>query len=192
MAEKVCPVWVGYLLASPVRNLFQDPQKMLSPYVKEGMNVLDIGCAMGFFSLPLAKMVGSNGKVICVDVQEKMIEALEERAQKAKMSDRIETRICRHNSLDLNDLKEKIDFVLAAAVVHEVPDASAFFSEIYETIKQDGKFLVVEPRGHVSEKDFEISISLAEQNGFEVIDSPQISRSRVVLLGKRVPPQEDS
>ncbi len=192
MAEKVCPVWVGYLLASPVRNLFQDPQKMLSPYVKEGMNVLDIGCAMGFFSLPLAKMVGSNGKVICVDVQEKMIEALEKRAQKAKMSDRIETRICRHNSLDLNDLKEKIDFVLAAAVVHEVPDASAFFSEIYETIKQDGKFLVVEPRGHVSEKDFEISISLAEQNGFEVIDSPQISRSRVVLLGKRVPPQEDS
>ena len=192
MAEKVCPVWVGYLLASPVRKLFQNPQKMLSPYVKEGMKVMDIGCAMGFFSLPLAKMVGSNGKVICVDVQKKMIEALEKRAQKAKMSDRIETRICRHNSLDLNDLKEKIDFVLAVAVVHEVPDASAFFSEIYETIKQDGKFLVVEPKGHISEKDFEISVSLAEQNGFEVIDSPQISRSRVVLLGKRVPPQEDS
>lgn len=192
MAEKVCPVWVGYLLASPVRKLFQNPQKMLSPYVKEGMKVMDIGCAMGFFSLPLAKMVGSNGKVICVDVQKKMIEALEKRAQKAKMSDRIETRICRHNSLDLNDLKEKIDFVLAVAVVHEVPDASAFFSEIYETIKQDGKFLVVEPKGHISEKDFEISVSLAEQNGFQVIDSPQISRSRVVLLGKRVPPQEDS
>jgi len=192
MAEKVCPVWIGYLLASPVRKLFQNPQKMLNLYVKEGMNVLDIGCAMGFFSLPLAKMVGSNGKVICVDVQEKMIEALEKRAQKAKMSDRIETRICRHNSLDLNDLKERIDFVLAAAVVHEVPDASAFFSEIYETIKKDGKFLVVEPKGHISEKDFEISLSFAEQNGFEVIDSPQISRSRVVLLGKRVPPQEDS
>lgn len=186
MAEKVCPVWIGYLLASPVRKLFQNPQKMLNSYVKEGMNVLDIGCAMGFFSLPLAKMVGSNGKVICVDVQEKMIEALEKRAQKAKMSDRIETRICRHHSLDLNDLKEKIDFVLAAAVVHEVPDASAFFSEIYETIKKDGKFLVVEPKGHISEKDFEISISLAEQNGFQVIDSPQISRSHVVLLGKRV------
>lgn len=192
MAEKVCPVWVGYLLASPVRKLFQNPQKMLSSYIKEGMKVMDIGCAMGFFSLPLAEMVGSNGKVICVDVQKKMIETLEKRALKAKMSDRIETRICRHNSLDLNDLKEKIDFVLAVAVVHEVPDASAFFSEIYETIKQDGKFLVVEPKGHISEKDFEISISLAEQNGFQVIDSPQISRSRVVLLGKRVLPQEDS
>ncbi len=192
MAEKVCPVWVGYLLASPVRKLFQNPQKMLSPYVKEGMKVLDIGCAMGFFSLPLAKMVGSNGKVICVDVQKKMIEALEKRAQKAKISDRIETRICSHHSLDLNDLKEKIDFVFAAAVIHEVPDASAFFSEICETIKKDGKFLVVEPKGHISEKDFEISVSLAEQNGFQVIDSPQISRSHVVLLGKRVPPQEDS
>jgi len=60
MAEKVCPVWVGYLLASPIRKLFQNPPKILSPYVENGMKVLDIGCVMGFFSLPLARMVGSK------------------------------------------------------------------------------------------------------------------------------------
>ena len=98
MAERVCPVWVGYLLASPVRKLFQNPKKILAPYVEDGMKVLDVGCAMGFFSLPLARMIGSNGKVICVDVQEKMIKSLEKRAQKAGLANRIETRVCRHNS----------------------------------------------------------------------------------------------
>ena len=146
MAERVCPVWVGYLLACPVRKLFQNPKKILAPYVKDGMKVLDIGCAMGFFSLPLAQMIGSNGTVICVDVQEKMIKSLEKRAQKAGLANRIETRICHHNSLCLDDLKGKIDFVFASAVVHEVPDASSFFSQTYEAIKPTGRFLVVEPR----------------------------------------------
>lgn len=185
MAEHVCPVWVGYLLSSPIRKLFQNPKKILSPYVKEGMKVLDIGCAMGFFSLPLAQIVGPNGKVICVDLQEKMIKSLQKRAQRTGLSDRIETRLCHYNSLGLDNLSEEIDFALAFAVVHEVPDASSFFSEIYKTIKPTGKFLVAEPKGRVSEKDFEISVSVAEQNGFKVIDSPQTARSFAVLLEKK-------
>ncbi len=184
MGERVCPVWVGYLLASPIRKLFQDPEKVLGPHVEEGMKVLDIGCAMGFFSLPLARMVGSHGKVICVDVQEKMIESLKKRSEKAGLSSRIEKRICDHNSLGLDDLKEEIDFAFASAVVHEVPDAPDLFSEIYDALKPAGKFLVIEPKGHVSEKDFGITVSLAEQNGFKVINSPRIARSRVVLLEK--------
>lgn len=184
MAERVCPVWVGYLLASPVRKLLQNPEKILSPYVKQGMKVLDVGSAMGFFSLPFARMVGPNGKVICVDMQEKMIQSLEKRARKAGLSDRIELRICSRNSLGLDEFKEKIDFAFASAVVHEVADASSFFSEIYEGIKQGGKFLVIEPKGHVTEKDFEVSISVAGKNGFSVIGNPKIPRSRSILFEK--------
>ena len=184
VAKHVCPVWVGYLLASPLRKLLQNPQKIFSPYVEEGMKVMDIGCAMGFFSLPLAQIVGSNGKVVCVDVQSKMIAALEKRAKKAGLSNKIETRLCHHNSLSMDDLKEEIDFAFAFAVVHEVPDASRFFYEIYATLKPTGRLLIAEPKGHVSNKDFEITISAAEQNGFKVIDRPQIARSRVVLLEK--------
>lgn len=76
MAEKVCPVWVGYLLASPIRKLFQNPQKMLGHYIENGMKVLDVGCAKGFFSLPITRMVGSNGRVICVDMQDGVKDSL--------------------------------------------------------------------------------------------------------------------
>jgi ubiquinone/menaquinone biosynthesis C-methylase UbiE len=184
MAERVCPVWVGYLLASPLRRLFQNPKQILSPYVKEGMKVLDIGCAMGFFSLPLSEMVGPGGRVICVDVQEKMIATLEKRAQKAGLSDNIEARVCPKGSLGLEDLKEQIDFALASAVVHEVPDSSSFFKEVCAAIKPTGRLLVIEPKGHVSQKDFELTVSTAKHAGFQLLDEPQISRSRAVLLGK--------
>jgi ubiquinone/menaquinone biosynthesis C-methylase UbiE len=185
MAEHVCPVWIGYLLSSPIRKLFQNPEKILSPYINKDMKVLDIGCAMGFFSLPLARMVGNGGKVICVDVQEKMIQSLEKRARKAGLSDRIETCICKSNSLGLGDIEEQIDFVLASAVVHEVPDAFHFFSEIYKTMKPSGKLLVLEPKIHVSETDFKTTVSIAKRNGFTETDRPQIKRVRAAVLQKR-------
>lgn len=184
MAEHVCPVWVGRLLASPLRKLSQNPEKILGPYLKEGLKVLDIGCAMGFFSLPMARMVGSRGRVICVDLQDRMIAALEERARKAGLSQRIETRVCGASSLGLEDLKEEIDFTLAFAVAHEVPDAHSFFTEILATLKPGGKFLVAEPSGRVSQEDFQTTVSIARQTGFQSIAKPRIRRSRAELFSK--------
>ena len=186
MAEHVCPVWVGYLLASPVRKLLQNPDKILRPYICEGMTVADIGCAMGFFSLPLAEMVGPNGRVICVDIQERMISLLEKRARKAGLSSRIKTILCNEDSVGLDGIGEKIDFALAFAVVHEVPDTAGFFSEINEAMKPTGRLLVAEPKGRVSEKDFETTVSIAEQNGFTIRDMLRIKRSRAAVFQKKL------
>ena len=184
MAQRVCPVWIGYLLASPIRKLFQNPNKILGPYIKHNMTVLDIGCAMGFFSLPAAQMVGQKGKVICVDLQEAMIKSLERRALKAGVIDRIETRICNKNLLGLDDLIEKIDFAFAVAVVHEMPNIAVFFSEIYKTLKPEHKFLVIEPKGHISAEDFEQTVSVAKEKKFIIIDRPKIRSGHAVLLKK--------
>ncbi len=184
MAEHVCPVWVGYLLVNPIRKLFQNPKKLLGQHVTDGMTALDIGCAMGFFSLPLAEMVGAQGKVICVDIQENMIRSLEKRAHKAGLSDRIETRLCGQDSLGLDDVTGKIDFALAVAVVHEVPDAGSFYSEIYGAVKPGGRFLVAEPKGHVSKADFDATVSLAEQTGFNVLNRSLAFSDRAALLQK--------
>jgi ubiquinone/menaquinone biosynthesis C-methylase UbiE len=186
MAEHVCPVWVGYLLASPLRKLVQNPDKILEPYVSAGMVALDVGCAMGFFSLSLARLVGENGKVICVDLQDKMIEALGRRARKTGLASRIETRVCSRDSLGVEDLAGQVDFALALAVVHEVPDPPALFGQVCNVLKPGAKFLVSEPKGHVSSEAFEESVAAAVANGFEVADRPKISRSRAVLLAKEL------
>ena len=185
MADHVCPVWVGYILASPLRKLFHRPREILGPYIKEGMTVLDVGCAMGFFSLPLAELVGPDGKVICVDLQEKMIRSLDRRARRAGLDDRIETHVCRKDALGLDHVREEVDLALLVAVVHEVPDPPRLFSEIHNMLKPGGRALVVEPRGRASSKGFEVTVSLAAQNGFEVAQGPEIKRTRAALLSKK-------
>ena len=125
--KHVCPVWVGYLLASPIRRLFHNPHKILQPYIEQGMTVIDIGCAMGFFSIPMARMVGEEGKVVCVDLQKEMLKKLEKRVIRKKLFSRFKLLHCRNNSLCIDKYKESIDFALAFAVAHEVADVSLFF-----------------------------------------------------------------
>jgi ubiquinone/menaquinone biosynthesis C-methylase UbiE len=185
LSHRVCPWWLGYLLASPLRRFLQDPDEILRPYAEEGMSALDVGCGMGFFSLPLAKLVGEKGRVVCVDLQEKMIKGLIARAKKAGLSERIDARVCSQSSLGVNDLAGKIDFALVFALVHEVPDKENLFSEIYRTMRRNGKLLVAEPRGHVLRADFARTVSLAQSRGFEVVRDLEISRSRAVLLRAR-------
>jgi ubiquinone/menaquinone biosynthesis C-methylase UbiE len=185
MAEHICPVWVGYLLASPLRKLFQDPQELLAPYASDGMAVLDIGCAMGFFSLPLAERVGAGGRVICVDVQEKMLAVLQRRAARAGLRERIETRACRADSLGVADLRGRIDFALAFAVVHEVPDARTLFSEVHAALKSGRRLLIAEPRGHVKPPAFEQTVSTAEACGFRRVEPIHVRWAHALALQKR-------
>jgi 2-polyprenyl-3-methyl-5-hydroxy-6-metoxy-1,4-benzoquinol methylase len=180
----MCPVWVGRLLSSPLRKFFQHPDRILGPYVKEGMKILDIGCAMGFFSLPMARMVGPGGQVICLDAQEEMILRLRDRAAKAGLQERVGPRLCPEDSLAVQDLTGQIDFALAFAVVHEVPDAASLFTEISSALKNSGKLLLAEPRRRVSAEDFEKTVSLACAAGFTVSGHPKIWRSHCALLDK--------
>jgi ubiquinone/menaquinone biosynthesis C-methylase UbiE len=145
------------------------------------------GCWMrnGIFSLPLAKMVGETGRVVCVDLQERMIKGLIRRSKKAGLLDRIDARVSQKNSLMLNDIAGKIDFVLAFAVVHEVPDKERLLSEICRTMKEEGKLLIAEPKTHVSKTDFDRTISIARSVGFEVSNDLSIRRSYAMLLGKK-------
>ena len=184
MKHDLCPVWIGHLLASSLRKLFQNPVTILNPYVKPGMMVLEIGPGMGFFSLPMAEMVGAQGKIICVDLQEGMLKRLQTRAQNAGLGSRIETRLCQEHSLNAHDLRGAIDFALAFAVVHEISDADRVFAEIAAALKPAGRLLVSEPSFHVSAQDFEETIALAKQAGLRVIATPRIRGGQSVTLEK--------
>jgi len=184
MADHVCPPWIGYLLINPLRKLLENPNKIMGPFVQEGMTVLEPGCGMGFFTLPLARMVGPAGRVVAVDIQKKMLSALERRARKAGVLDRIELRHADGDGMGVEDLSGEVDFTAALHVVHEVPDQSRFYTETWETLKPGGKLLVVEPKGHVSQENFEQSVSLAEKVGFQSQPFSHKVSGRTVLLVK--------
>jgi ubiquinone/menaquinone biosynthesis C-methylase UbiE len=185
MAQHVCPWWVGYFLASPIRRFVHNPRRILAPHIRPGMTVLDLGPGMATFTLDLARFAGPTGRVIAVDVQARMLAQVEKRAAKAGLLHRIETRLVRDNGAWAEDLAGKVDFALAFYLVHEVPDAREFFSLVKSTLAPGGRFLVVEPKMHVSACEYAATIDAARQAGFEIVEYPKIARSRSALLAPR-------
>jgi ubiquinone/menaquinone biosynthesis C-methylase UbiE len=183
MAERVCPWWIGYLLACPVRRwVGENPEDLLAPYVREGMTVLEPGPGMGFFTLPLARMVGPAGRVVAVDIQAKMLDSLQRRARKAGVHSRVETRLAKPESMGLDDLMGAVDFVLAFAVVHEMPSAQAFFNEAAAALKPGGLLFFAEPAGHVKQEHFQKELDAARQAGLETVSQPAVRRSHAAVL----------
>ncbi|MGO9200886.1 MAG: methyltransferase domain-containing protein [Limisphaerales bacterium] len=182
MAHRVCPWWVGYLLASPLRRLLQDPRAILKPYVADGMTVLEPGPGMGFFTLELARLVGPTGRVIAIDVQPNMLAGLLRRARKSNLAGRIEARQPKGDHLGIDDCRGAVDFALAFAMVHEVPRAETLLGDLHDALKPGAKLLLAEPLGHVSVDEFERTLAAGRNTGFELESRPAIRRSRAAVL----------
>ncbi len=182
MSGRVCPWWLGYALICPVRRLFQNPTKILAAYIRPGMAVLEIGPGMGFFTLPMARLAGPSGRIIAVDIQPKMLAVLSRRAHRAGLAESVETRLATADSLGLDDLERRIDFVLAFAVVHEMPSAASLFAQAARVLKPECNLLLAEPAGHLKPGQFEAELASAAQAGFRVTAEPAIPHSRNALL----------
>lgn len=179
MSAHVCPWWLAYTFDNPLRRLLHRPEKVLGPYVREGMRVMDVGCGMGHFSLGMARMVGKAGHVTSVDLQERMLRTLERRARKAGLMERISTRLCSNESLGVD---ENSDFILAFWMLHEAPDKDRFLAELRGLLHPGGRLLVAEPGFHVTRKEFDAELRVAERTGLEVVERPAIAFSHAAVL----------
>jgi len=173
--SRVCPVELANSLDSRIRRWLQNPHRILSPYVKEGMKVLDVGCGPGFFSVELAKMVGAGGKVFSVDLQEGMLQKLRNKIYGTPLEQIIQLIKCEKDKIVV---PEKVDVILAFYMVHEVPDKDKLFSTLKNILKDRGEFLIVEPKlFHVSKKEFASTIKKAEAVGFKVSEGAKLAFS---------------
>lgn len=177
--KRICPWWLCFTFNIPLRKILHDPVKILSPYVHAGDSVIDIGPGMGYFTIPLAKLVGSTGKVTAVDIQPRMLSALAARAEAKGVSANIKTHLANPASLGIHD---EADFILAFWMLHEVPDQQKFFLEIRDLMKPEGLFLMAEPLMHVPVKSFLRTVETAIDNGFVIKERPSIGMSRSVLF----------
>lgn len=179
-----CPWYLGYFLLNPLRKLVQRPNRLLAPLVQPGFRVLEPGPGMGYFTLELARLVGPTGKVHVIDIEPRMLSALERRARSTRLENRIDMRLARDSGLGVGDLAGEIDFVLAFAVVHELDDVARFFIEAAEAMRPGARLLLAEPTGHVSEKSFAEECAAAAAAGLVVIERPEIWQSRTAVLAK--------
>jgi ubiquinone/menaquinone biosynthesis C-methylase UbiE len=179
MNTHVCPASHAGFLSTSLRRLIQNPEKILDGLVEPGQTVADIGCGPGFFTLPLAKMVGEKGAVIAADLQVEMLDRLRARATRQNIANTIKYQICESQRIGIT---EKLDFILAFYMVHEVPSPDAFFRETRTMLNPGGRMLYVEPKFHISRDKFQTMVERAEASGWHRHGSPKIFLSRAVIL----------
>jgi len=184
MSSAVLTRWIDAVLRKPLRRLVETPTRMLKGYVKPGMIVLDVGCGAGDHTLGMAGLVGPNGRVVSVDTDTESIATLKERVARAKLSERIQARVCTEQDLGTDDLAGQIDFALAVYVVHHAADAAGLMRNIRAALKPGGILMVVEPRHHASPAECQATESAAQEAGLTIVDHPKLWRDWAVRFEK--------
>lgn len=123
----------------------EQPDKALDELKLEpGMVVADIGAGVGYMSLRMARRVGPTGKVYANDLQPEMLAMLRENAAREKAANVIAVQ----GAVDDPRLPPNtMDLVLLVDVYHEFSQPQAMLRKIRETLKDDGRLVLLEYRG---------------------------------------------
>jgi ubiquinone/menaquinone biosynthesis C-methylase UbiE len=175
------PWWGEFAISNRLRRLIQRPEAILAPYVREGMACLDVGCGMGFFTVPMARMVGPQGRVYAADVAPKVLERLMRRAERAGVADRVRALLCPAEALRLD---EPADFAISAWSMHEMETPVQAIACIWHCLKPGAPFLVIEPHFHVRLPFYEATLRAIEAGGFTRGAPPRVGLSRGALFRK--------
>lgn len=117
--HKPFPVKAAGGLDNKIRRMLQDPKKIMRPFIKGNMSVLDFGCGPGFFTVDIAEMLDDEGKVTAADLQQGMLDRVSKKIKGTRSEQKIRLHKCEQNSIGLT---EKFDLIFAFYMIHEVPD----------------------------------------------------------------------
>lgn len=124
------------LFDNPLRRALRRPRRFLSQYASKGDVAADLGCNRGFFSLPLAELVGPTGRVHALDPDATAIAALTSKAGKSNhqnINASVESAAQQRSIQD-----RSLDFVFANLVLCCMADHDGALREIKRTLKTDG------------------------------------------------------
>ena len=169
----------------------ENPDKAIDELkLKPGMSVADIGASVGYMSAKMAKKVGPTGKVYANDLQPEMLVKLRENMAKAKLTNVVPVQ----GEVDNAHLPAlTMDLVLLVDVYHEFSQPQLMLRQIRETLKDDGRLVLLEyrkedPKAPIREEHkmsvAEVKLEL-EAEGFklsQVVES--LPRQHILILTK--------
>lgn len=141
MGRKFDPTNRQLLWAEDRIERFDRYEFLRSLGVGEGKAVADLGCGPGFFTLPLAELVGKTGKVFAVDVQQEMVDDLRARLAQQNITN---VAVRRSTELDPAIPQRSVDLALLAFVLHEIDQRSSFLLAAKRLLREDGRIAVLE------------------------------------------------
>ena len=120
---------------SNARKEWQNPDVILNRIgVESGMTVADLGCGPGFFTVPVASLVGANGLVYAVDADPIMVRYLQENISKSGIEKK-RVKIMQADVSQTGIPAKSVDIAFFANILHDIQDRRSFFDEVKRICK---------------------------------------------------------
>ena len=126
------------------RQREEDCEKLLAALnVKPGQTICDMGCGNGFYTLKLAEMVGEDGVILAVDIQQEMLRLLDVRAKDAGITN---IELIHGSVVDPRLPEGEVDMILCVDVYHEFSHPEHMLRAMRAALKPDGRLVLAEFR----------------------------------------------
>jgi SAM-dependent methyltransferase len=131
-------------LNRPERDVEERPDVVLDALnLHQGEMVADLGAGSGYFTFRIAKKIGARGKVLAVDIQDEMLQALRQRANSEGI---LNVEEIKASETDPHLAAGSVDLVLMVDVYHELSYPFEVMTSVRNSLKTDGRVVFVEYR----------------------------------------------
>lgn len=131
-------------LDRPEREQQENPAKVMDALeLHSGDVAADLGAGTGYFTFRMAPVVGPTGRVLAVDIQDEMLNALRKRASTLNVSN---VEVIKASETDPHLPANAVDLVLFVDVYHELSYPFEVMSKVRDSLKPGGRVVFVEYR----------------------------------------------
>lgn len=168
-------------LDNPERRKILPPEVTLEKlHLQTGDIVADVGCGIGYFSIPAAVIVGEMGKVYAMDISDEMLREVQERARENNVAN-VETVKTIENSLIVAD--ESITYAFMCNVLHETENVSRFLEEVKRVLVREGKVAIIDWMKKESHIGPPIHHRIAEQELLNMLNNMEFTVIKKIDIG---------
>ncbi|KPL03177.1 MAG: hypothetical protein AMJ90_03865 [candidate division Zixibacteria bacterium SM23_73_2] len=130
---------------NPLLPIFRNPYKLLKAAgLKPDQKVLEVGCGPGFFTIPAAKIVGSNGLIYAVDVHPLAIKRVQSKIEKEGIKN-VTTMLA--NASDTGLPEQSIDLSFVFGLRYIAGGLENLLTEMHRILKPEGVLSFEKTRG---------------------------------------------
>jgi SAM-dependent methyltransferase len=159
-----CPYALAWIVDNPIRHRYLG-SVLDRVGIQHGERVLELGPGPGAFTVQAARRTGPAGTLVAVDIQPKMIAAVETKVREAGL-DNVETHVASAYELPFEDAS--LDRAFLVTVLPEIPDRQQALAELHRVLKPGGVLSITE---EFLDPDYPLAstvIRWAKQAGFEL------------------------
>lgn len=115
-------------------------------YIHQGLNGADFGCGSGYFTTLLANVVGVNGNIYAIDIDDDALNSARELAKNLRIKNIRFLKQDLEKSSGLNPLS--LDFVFASQILYQSDKPELVIKEAFRILKNNGVLIILEPTSY--------------------------------------------